>query len=244
MAELLYATAIGGEPEELSALVSAPLMPAPRRSCILSALAYSFLFLRGTYHFNYVLAQGSFNPVSDSITVDMVVLCVVYILEIAMALGRQRTTLHRWAFCDFGTHHVFFAATVFPAVVVCPSTVRARWPGTLVFVLLVCLNLATTAARAAGAPATLELPCRISLVPLVACLIYMEATESWAAVANPGECAPVLMTVVGVVSLTAPLYHLFIVLPHTFAVIQAKLFGPAEQTRGRRSKQSDMNKLD
>jgi len=214
-------------------------------------LAYFFLFLRGVMHLIVALYRGGFHPPAESLTIDMILLSVVMFIELSLAVTTKTTTLHRWAYMDYGTHHFFFIATVFPAAVVCPATVRDRWAGTLVMILCSCLNLAVTASRSAGAAAALELPNRLVLLPVLGALIGLEVRDSWEALMNPGSCATVLMTIMAAVSFGAPLYHLSVVTPHSFMVIKRGLgYGPTKahgmRTRAARKKEaeSDMRELD
>ena len=83
---------------ELEAIVSRPLRSASRRQCVVSALAYFFLFLRGVMHLIVALYRGGFHPPAESLTIDMILLSVVMFIELSLAVTTKTTTLHRWAY--------------------------------------------------------------------------------------------------------------------------------------------------
>merc|ERR1712232_199512 len=147
---------------------------------------------------------------------DMGLLCLAYVVESVVAILWRRSTMINWRLLDFCIHHLPFAVVVGTYVSQSPPPGLVRYTSPLA--LMTSLNESIAAARALGAPASIDIANRFYLLVLMAVLTVAECCECGMMVINGG--LPVLVRLLGALSGFAPCYHAGAVLPHCWKIVK------------------------
>lgn len=187
---------------------------APQWASLYSLALYLYLWGTGWAHL-YREIMGVNEPKLDRVYGDFALLCSAYICESVYALIFKKSTMNGWRYVDFAVHHVPFVVVSCLGLLVGVPIQLYRF--TTPLCLLTSLNEAIAAARALGAPKSLDIPNRFYLLALMGTLAVAETTEALMCIFIHDLSLP--CKVMAAISLLAPCYHTYGVMPHCWKVV-------------------------